>query len=188
MKVEAYLSDMPRGLAKASQVLRFDRGKRGRPPNRIRLFLGSSEDVDAARRHGVPVYLLTSELVTGLGYPVVFPPHLLVARDVAGAVESSFPRLIIPSNESVLLPSMEDFLVALLRVDALAARGIAVRHRRSIDPDQLLRRVIQAELEREATWVNLQEFAPAIPKVGPTIPARLLVAQDRTPTVIGLRA
>jgi hypothetical protein len=124
----------------------------------------------------------------GLGYPVVFPPHLLVARAVEGAVDSSFPRLVVAAPEAALRPGIEDIVVALLRIDALAARGVATRNRASIDPVHLLRRVVQADVEREATWVNLQQFAPAIPKVGTPLPSAQLEEQDRTILVEGLRA
>jgi hypothetical protein len=187
MNVFAFLSDPSRGLVNAP-FTRADRRGRGRPPLRLRLSLDSPEDVEAARRLGVPVYLLTSELVTALGYPVEFPPHLLVSERMQGAVDSAFPRIVVPSSEAVLRPGIEEVMVALLRIDALAARGVGVRNRTSLRAERLLRRVVQAEAEREATWVNLQEFASAIPKVGSALPQAWLEEQDRASVVEGLRA
>lgn len=188
MKIEGFLVNSPRGLGEATQVARPVHRTRGRPRARLRLDLRTAEDVETARRYGVPVYLLTPEVVTGLGYPVVFPPRLLVAQEVDPAVDTSFPRFVVSSPEAVRSLRIEDVIVALLRIDPLAARGVAVRNRSSVEPDQLLRRVVQAELEREATRVNLQELAPAIPRVGRPLPTELLREQDATPTVIGLRA
>ncbi len=187
MNVEAFLSSAPRGLVQASRIVRTARRVRGRPPTRVRLSLDSIEDVDTARRYGVPVYLLTSELVTALGYPIVFPAQLLVAPEIDGAIDSPFPRIVVRSAEAALRPHIEDLVVALLRIDALAARGLAVRNRASVDPRQLLRRVLQAEMELEATRVNLQELAPAIPRIGTPLPQPLLEEQDRNSVVVGLR-
>jgi hypothetical protein len=188
MTVEGFLSNPPRGLLEATLIARPARRARGRPRTRVRLDLRTAEDVETARRYGIPVYLLTPELVTGLGYPVVFPPRLLVAQEVTAAVDTSFPRLVVSSTEAVRSPRIEDVIVALLRIDPLAARAVAVRNRRSVEPDQLLRRVVQAEVEGEATRVNLQELAPAIPRIGPVLPVELLREYDATPTVVGLRA
>lgn len=188
MNVEGFLLNPPRGLRRAPRIARPARRLRGRPRSRLRLELTTAEDVETARRYGVPVYLLTPELVTGLGYPVVFPPQLLVAQEVAPVVDTSFPRLGVSATEAVRSPRIEDVIVALLRIDSLAARGVAVRNRSSVEPDHLLRRVVQAEAERAATWVNLQELASAIPRVGPRLPPERLREEDATPRVVGLRA
>ncbi len=126
--------------------------------------------------------------MTALGYPVQFPPHLLIPRDLEAVVDSALPRILVDSSETARDPGIEDVIAALLSVDSLAARGIAVRHRGSIDARQLLRRVVQSEREAEATRVGLQEFAPGIPLVGRPLPRPQLDAQDRDVQVIGLRA
>ena len=137
---------------------------------------------------GAPVFALTPELVTALGYPITFPPHLLIPCDFAAAIETSLPVIIVASAESTLRPRIEDVITALLHVDPLAARGVAHRNRQSIDPVQLLRRVVQGEMEREATRVQLQEFSPTIPEVGSTLPKSELRRLDREAQVVGLRA
>jgi hypothetical protein len=137
---------------------------------------------------GAPVFALTPELVTALGYPITFPPHLLVPCDFAAAVETPLPVILVASAEATLRPRIEDVIAALLHIDALAARGVAYRNRHSIDPIQLLRRVVQGEMEREATRVHLQEFSPTIPEIGSTLPASQLRRLDRDAQVVGLRA
>jgi hypothetical protein len=188
MKSEILLSGVPRPLFDSYRIaLRVPR-TRGRPESRYRLLISNEEDVKVARQFKVPVYLLTPMLVTGLGYPVTFPEHLLVAREVSGAVDSEYPRIILSKIESALQPTIEDIVVALLSIDPLAARGVLIRNRSSVDPLRLLRKVIQEDVEREATWVNLQEISPAIPAVGPRLGRTILEAQDWSPMAIGLRA
>jgi len=188
MQLEAAVSDLPRGWSGASHIIRPLRAHRGRPRARFRLVIDTVEDAREARRLGLPVFILTPEIVTALGYPIDFPPQLLVAHALDPVVDSPLPRILAADSEAARWPTLEDVVVSLLRVDALAARGIAARHRLSIDPVQLLRRVVLAESEAEATWVNLQEFAPSIPRVGPTIPPSQLEEQDRAVQVVGLRA
>lgn len=188
MKLEGLLSNLPRGRFKASHVAVPERAPRGRPRGRFRLAIQTPDDVLEARSLGAPVFLLTPELVTALGYPLVFPPHLLVTRDFATALDTHFPLIIVASADSALRPKIEDVVAALLRVDPHAARGVASHHRRSIDPLQLLRRVVQGESEREATRVRLQEFAPLIPELGRPLPKSQVDRLERDAQVIGLRA
>lgn len=139
-------------------------------------------------RLGAPVFLLTPELVTALGYPITFPPHLLTTRDFATAVDTQFPLIFVASSESARQPTLEDLVVAMLRVDALAARVVAARNRSSLDSLRLLRRVVQAEMEREATLVQLQDFAPLIPRMGKPLRRSQLAKVERDARVVGLRA
>lgn len=188
MKLEAAWTGLPRGWHRTSRVVCPERRSRGRPPRRVRLAIESPEDVLEARRLGAPVFLLTPEVVTALGYPVQFPPQLVVPREAESAIDTSLPRILVASADGARRPALEDVIVALLRIDPLAARGVASRQRVAIDPVRLLRRVVQDELEGEATRVNLQEFAPSIPHVGRPLSPSLLDAQVREAQVLGLRA
>jgi hypothetical protein len=188
MKVEIFLSELPKPLVNSHQIASRISRKRGRPESRYRLSIANSEDVDVSRRFKIPVYLLTPRLVTSLGYPGTFPEHLLLAREINDAVDCKYPRIVVSAATSVLRPTIEDIVVAMLKIDALAARGVAMRNRPSVEPLSLLRKVIQEDVEREATWVNLQEISPAIPMVGPHLDEALLETQDWTPEVVGLRA
>lgn len=133
----------------------------------------------ALRRRGVPTFLLTSDHVTRLGYPVAFRPWLVVGERIATKVSSPFRILPVRDEESVLRPGTVEVVGFLLRFDPLAARIVAVRNRRDIDPHELYRRVRNEGLEGPATRVRLQEFSPAIPRVGTAISPRELAWIER---------
>jgi hypothetical protein len=136
----------------------------------------------------LPVYLLTQEVVSAFRYPTRFPPRLLVAREVSPAVDSGFRRIEFARREAAMSPRFEDVIVAMLRIDPLAARALARRNPDLLDPVRLLVRVIEEDATRQATFVRLQQFAPGIPPVGEPIPARALERSDRNNVVTGLRA
>ena len=95
-----------------------------------------------------------------------FRPWLAIPERLASAVVSDFRILPVKDEESLRQPGIVELVVLLLRFDALAARVVARRNRRVIDPHELYRRVRNEGLEGPATRVRLQELAPAIPKVG----------------------
>ncbi len=178
----------PRATHRVAAVFVAEERRRQRPKTRYRAHLWTPEDVEEARREQLPVYLLTPEIVSAFGYPVRFPPRLLVAREVAQAVDSTFAKIEFASREGVAAPRLEDVIVAMLRVDPLAARALARRNPELLDPQRLLVRVIEEQAQREATFVRLQEVAPAIPRTGDSVPSEALARQDRTNVVVGLRA
>lgn len=159
-----------------------------RPKIRYRARLDSAADVEAARRERLPVYLLTPEIVSAFRYPSRFPPRLLVAREVSDAVDSTYRRIEFLRRDAAWAPRFEDVVVAMLRVDPLAARALVKRNPGLLDPERLLVRVIEEDAAREATFVRLQEFSPSIPAVGEPIAAKALERSDRNNVVVGLRA
>ncbi len=142
----------------------------GRPRAEYRPRVRSAADVDRLRRHRVPAFLLTSEWVTGWGYAVRFQPWLAVPEKLAGKFSSEFRVLPVKDEEALRNPGLSELVALLLRFDPLAARLVAKRNRRRIDPNELYRRIRNEGLERAATKVRLQEFVPALPKVGPSLP------------------
>jgi len=170
MRVEASLfreageRPLPREM-----VLRATR-VRGRPRKEYRPRIGSVADVDRLRRHRVPAFLLTSEWVTRAGYPVQFRPWLALPEALSNKVTSEFRILPVKDGEALREPGLEELVTLLLRFDPLAARVVAVRNRVDLDPNELYRRVRNEGLERAATKVRLQEFAPALPVVGESLP------------------
>jgi hypothetical protein len=126
--------------------------------------------VELLRRHRIPAFLLTAERVRRSGYPVEFQPWLVVPMRLAGQVASDFRTLPIQDEEALREPGIVELISFLLRFDPLAARVVARRNRSTLDPNELYRRVRNEGLERAATKVRLQEFAPAIPRVGPALP------------------
>ncbi|MGA7860717.1 MAG: hypothetical protein WCB19_02535 [Thermoplasmata archaeon] len=151
-----------------------------RPTDRFRrIRLDTPEDVERARKSHLPVSLLEPKLVTNLSYPMNFRPRLLVAREIRAVLDSTYPLVNMASAEAAREPTLEDLVVAMLHVDTLAARAIALRNRDHIDPNRLLKRVLQDDAEQLATLVRLQEIAPAIPIVGRALPADQLNRHDR---------
>jgi hypothetical protein len=152
---------------------------RGRPRLEYLPRVSSEEDATVLRRHGVPTFVLTSDRVSRLGYPVAFRPWLVVGERIAEKVSSPFRVLPVRDEESVLRPGPVEVVVFLLRFDPLAARIVAVRNRPRIDPHELYRRVRNEGLEGAATRVRLQELSPAIPRVGTAISRRELAWVER---------
>lgn len=161
------------------RLLRPSPRSRGRPPTEYWPQVASEEDAAVLRRHGVPTFLLTSDRVSRLGYPVAFRPWLVVAERIAEKVVSPFRILPVRDEESVLRPGTVEIVGFLLRFDPLAARVVAVRNRPKIDPHELYRRVRNEGLEAPATRVRLQEISPGIPRVGSAISRRELAWVER---------
>ena len=143
---------------------------RGRPRKEYRPRVRTDEDVERLRRHGVPAFLLTSERVTRLGYPVRFPSWLVVPQELSPQFASEFRILPVRDADALREPGIVELVTFLLRFDPLAARVVARRNREGLDRHELYRRVRNEGLERAATKVRLQEFAPAIPRIGEPLP------------------
>jgi hypothetical protein len=121
------------------------------------------------RRHRIPACLLTPEWVTRRGYPVRFQSWLALPESVAGKVVSSFRILPVKDAGVLDAPGIAELVTLLLRFDPIAARVVAIRNRADLDPHELYRRVRNEGLEAAATKVRLQEVAPALPRVGPSL-------------------
>lgn len=158
---------------------------RGRPRAEYRPRIRTAEDVERLRRHRVPAFLLTSEWVTANGYPVRFQPWLAVPEELSGKIASDYRLLPVRDEDALREPGFAELLTLVLRFDPLAARVVAVRNRGKIDPHELYRRVRNEGLERAATKVRLQEFAPALPKVGPSLPKEELRWIERNNPPLG---
>lgn len=114
--------------------------------------------------------LLTSEWVTRAGYPVSFRPWLVVPENLAPQFVTEFRTLPVKDEDALREPGVVELVTFLLRFDPLAARVVAKRNAATLDPNELYRRVRNEGLERAATKVRLQQFAPAIPVVGEALP------------------
>jgi hypothetical protein len=160
-------------------ILISERRANHRPKELHRLRLAATEDVEKARRIHQPVSLLTWEKVTALGYPMRFPPNLIVAKTLLRAVDTGFRTIPFVDEEAARNPEIEDVIVAMLHVDTLAARALALRNRGLVDPVRLMQRVVREQEERRATLVRLQDVAPTIPSIGPALPRAQLERHDR---------
>jgi hypothetical protein len=143
--------------------------RRGRPRVEYVATIRTPEDAISLRRRGLPVYVLTSDWVSRHGYPVEFRPWLVVPERIANKVTSAFRILPVRDEDAVRDPGLEETVTFLLRFDPVAARLVAVRNRRNLDAHELYRRVRNEGVEAAATRVRLQEFSPAIPRVGSSI-------------------
>ena len=170
MKLEASLLRETGERPLPSPMLVLVRRGRGRPRAEYRPRVRSPEDVEVLRRHRVPALLVTSEWVSESGYPVRFRPWLALPEELAGKVTSDYRVLPVKDGDGLKQPGVVELVTLLLRFDPLAARVVARRNRRTIDPHELYRRVRNEGLERAATKVRLQEFAPALPVVGSPLP------------------
>ncbi|MCI4368552.1 MAG: hypothetical protein L3K09_03185 [Thermoplasmata archaeon] len=150
-----------------------------RPVQRTRLRIDTPERAEKAHRAGLPVYLLRPETVIMLGYPINFPPVLFSVEPTLSGVDTQFRKLPSTSVDAIRDPRIEDVIVMLLQLDELAARAVAERNRAELRPAYLLKRVLQENLERAATLVRLQDFAPAIEAVGDALPKATLERQMR---------
>jgi hypothetical protein len=170
MKVEAGLFREPGERPLPRDMLASRSKSRGRPKTEYRPHIRSSKDVDRLRRHRIPALLLTSEWVSKSGYPVSFRPWLALPEALSTKVSSDYRILPVKDGEALRNPTLEELVTLLLRFDPLAARVVATRNRRAIDPNELYRRVRNEGLERPATKVRLQDFAPALPVEGESLP------------------
>jgi hypothetical protein len=158
---------------------------RGRPRVEYRPRIRTAADVERLRRRHVPALLITPEWVTRSGYPVEFRPWLAVPEALAAKVTSDFRLLSVRDEDALRDPGAVELVALLLRFDPLAARVVAARNRARIDPSELYRRVRNEGLERAATEVRLQEFAPALPRIGPSLSAEELEWLERNNPVAG---
>jgi hypothetical protein len=157
----------------------------GRPKTQYRLRVGNAAQVEEARRARSPVYLLTGETVQALGYPLDMPPSLVVARSILPAVDTTYSVVPFVSEEAVSRPRFEDVAIALLAVDAVGSRIILESNRDEVDPEYLLRRVIEEQMIHLATSVRFQDLSPAIPRLGPSVPESFLARKIRKSRRLG---
>ncbi|MCI4346672.1 MAG: hypothetical protein L3K07_07995 [Thermoplasmata archaeon] len=122
---------------------------------------------------------MTDEWVTQSRYPVQFDPWLAVPESIAGSFDSAYRILRIRDEDALRRPGLAELVTWLLRFDPLAARAVALRNRKAIPALELYRRIRNEGLEGPATKVRLQQLMPAIPKVGPSLPAKDLAWADR---------
>ncbi|HXW67591.1 MAG TPA: hypothetical protein VEL82_06945 [Thermoplasmata archaeon] len=185
MKVEAsLLRETGERPLPASMRVPVRRG-RGRPRAEYRARVRSAADVDVLRRHRVPALLVTPEWVSESGYPVRFRPWLALPEAIADKVSSDFRVLPVKDGDGLREPGLVELIALLLRFDPLAARVVARKNRRTIDPHELYRRVRNEGLERAATKVRLQEFAPGLPTVGRPLPREELRWLERNNPSLG---
>jgi hypothetical protein len=151
-----------------------------RPKTRYRLRINSPNEVEPIRRTGLPISVFSPEKSEELGYPLEFKPRVIIAKELRSAVDTSLPIVSFADTEAAKNPKLEDYIVAMLRIDLIGARRITSVNREKIGNARLLKRVLQENLESQAYRVRLDEFAPGLPQVPGVKPiARaVLIAED----------
>ncbi len=152
---------------------------RGRPREHFRVRIDSEKDADLANEGSVPLFGLSSEVVTALGYPTRFPTQLVVARSILSAVDTELHVIPFVSEEAARRPRVEDVAVALLSFDPMVGRVLLERNRADIRPHYLLKRVLTENVERLATWARFHDLAPDLPKIGESLPLANVLRETR---------
>jgi hypothetical protein len=154
----------------------------GRPPRRprrqYRIHIRELGDVEIARRRGLGMYILTADAATQHHYPMHFPPVLMLDPRLTGLVDTKLRTVAFQSTDALQNPPFEAIVTMMLRVDEIAARVMLLRNP-GFDAQALTRFVIRENLERQATLLRFQEFAPGIPIVGQPLTKAAVREQDR---------
>lgn len=151
-------------------ILEPEERRNHRPRNTYQLRIRTAADVEKARALNLPMFALTDSMITMLGYPMRFPPLILAPRTLRDALITEMPVIEFTKEDAVLNPRAEDLVVAMLRFDPLASRAIAERSWDLLDPQYLMKRIIQEDLEEEATRVRFQDLLPSLPTNGKPMP------------------
>lgn len=185
MKIRSILTHDGRDRGVPRTLLISEPQASHRPPVTFRVRIKGRSDVAIARRAGLPVHLLEPEVTAAWGFPNGSPGLLVVAREIAGLVVSDYAMVTLESTEAARSPRLEDLVVVLLRWDPLLARALALHHRKFLDPNQLLKRILQESVEEAATQVRLQSIVPNLPSVGDSLPEEPLLRHDQQAWVRG---
>lgn len=130
-----------------------------RPQKRFKLMVNTREDAKKASKADIPILWIDSSYTKILRYPMTMPNTIVIPREYKTAVESDlnihiFESMTPFSGESVI-PRFEDVVVFMLKFDQLAARAMVDRN--DLDHEYLQKRIIQEELENEASEVYLHD-------------------------------
>jgi hypothetical protein len=154
----------------------------GRPPRRprqqYRIHIRDTRDVEIARRRGLGMYVLTGDTATRNHYPMHFPPVLVLDSRLTGLVDTKLRTIPFHAAEVLQNPPFEAIVTMMLRVDEIAARVMLVRSP-GFDAQALTQFVVRENLERQATLLRFQDFAPGIPIVGQPLAKAAVREQDR---------
>ncbi len=149
-----------------------------RPKKRFQVRIQSPEDVDRARRQGLPILLVRSGDLRMLHYPLRIPSTILVPREYRDVLETSLHVRTFHSLTPFERPRIEDLVVFLLMHDPLAARAVVERNRDLLDLSHLTKRIYQEDLEERATLVQLQDYVD-VPVVGKSLHREALLQAIR---------
>lgn len=147
--------------------------------------LRTVQDVEGARRQGLPFFLIQSQDLRILHYPMRIPTTVIVPREYANLVDSRFRVHVFQSLRALQNPTIEDIVAFLLSFDLIAARSVVDRNRDLIDFARLRKRIVQEDLEEEATKVHLQDYVD-VPVSGVPLPKDALLRATARNRVSGV--
>ncbi len=131
-----------------------------RPQKRFKLIVNSREDAKKAVKAGIPILWIDTSYTKVLRYPMRIPDTIVVPREYKEVVESGLNvhtfESMTPFKDDTIIPDFEDVVVFMLNLDPLAARAMVDRS--DINKIYLQKRIIQEELEREASEVYLHDY------------------------------
>jgi hypothetical protein len=154
-----------------------------RPRKRFVVRIRSAQDALRARDMGVPLLLVQSEDLKMLRYPLRIPPTVLVPRELREVLDSALPVHVFQSTTPFSRPRIEDIVVFLLMHDPIAALAVVERNEDLLDLGYVRKRIIQEDLEREATRVRMQRYVD-VPEEGEPLPEAALIRAARANRVV----
>lgn len=143
------------------------------------------DDIESARRQGLPLLLVQPDDLKMLHYPLEFPPTIIVPREYASVIESPFRIHTFQSLGPFEQSRIEDVVVFLLAYDLIAARAVVERNADLLDLEYLRKRILQEDIEEEASKVHLDDFMD-IPRVGQPLPKAALLRATAGNRVTGV--
>ncbi len=140
-----------------------------RPKKRFFLEVNSESEAEKARKANIPILWIDSSYTKILRYPMTIPDTIVIPREYENLTKTELDLHTFESMtpfKDTIIPEFEDVVVFMLSLDPLAARAMVDRS--ELDLTYLEKRIIQENLEREASIVHLQDLLD-LPREGPSL-------------------
>ncbi len=151
-----------------------------RPQKRFKLTINNQEQAKEASKSNIPILWIDPSYTKILKYPMTIPKTIIVPREYKDVIETDLNLHTFESMtpfKDTIFPEFEDVIVFMLTLDPLAARGMVDRS--DIDLKYLQKRILQENLEKEASEVYLQDYIDLPYKESPYDKDRLMKIIDR---------
>lgn len=151
-----------------------------RPQKRFRLTIDSEQEAEIASRSSIPILWIDSSYTKMLRYPMTIPKTIVVPREYKSVIGTGLNlhtfESMTPFHDNII-PDFEDVVVFMLTLDPLAARAMVDRN--ELDLDHLQKRILQEDLEKEASEVHLHDYVDLPSADSPYDKERLMKIIDR---------
>lgn len=151
-----------------------------RPKKRFVLKVNSEIEAKKARKANIPILWIDSSYTKILRYPMIIPDTIIVPREYEKTIQTGLDLHTFESMtpfKDTIIPEFEDVVVFMLTLDPLAARGMVDRS--ELDLTYLEKRIVQENLEKEASEVYLQDHLDIPSEGSPLEKKRLSKIIDR---------